>query len=77
MRSQPLRGSHLALVDRNAQTLDWVGRLAQRLNANGTHKCDFHAYAPRTGPGRSGLCGVVDRGFAARGLVADGLRDSA
>ncbi|HIC89218.1 MAG TPA: hypothetical protein EYP04_07420, partial [Anaerolineae bacterium] len=32
MRSQRLRGSHLALVDRNADTLDLVYRLAQRLN---------------------------------------------
>ncbi|MBU4226036.1 MAG: hypothetical protein KKC71_09480, partial [Chloroflexi bacterium] len=32
MRSQKLRGSQLALVDRNAASLDIVGRLAQRLN---------------------------------------------
>jgi alpha-galactosidase len=32
MRSQKLRGSTLALVDRNADTLDIVGRLAERLN---------------------------------------------
>ncbi|GAB4525138.1 MAG: alpha-glucosidase/alpha-galactosidase [Anaerolineae bacterium] len=32
MRSTKLRGSHLALVDRNAETLDLVARLAQRLN---------------------------------------------
>ncbi len=32
MRSQSLRGSTLALVDRNAESLDIVGRLAQRLN---------------------------------------------
>jgi alpha-galactosidase len=32
LRSRQLRGSHLALVDRNAQTLGLVERLAQRLN---------------------------------------------
>lgn len=32
LRSERLRGSHLALVDRNARTLDLVMRLAQRLN---------------------------------------------
>ena len=32
MRSKKLRGSHLALVDRNAQSLDIVYRLANRLN---------------------------------------------
>jgi alpha-galactosidase len=32
MRSEKLRGSHLALVDRNAQSLDIVHRLANRLN---------------------------------------------
>ncbi len=32
MRSERLRGSQLALVDRNAETLDLVARLAQRLN---------------------------------------------
>jgi alpha-galactosidase len=32
MRSQKLRGSHLALVDRNTQSLDIVHRLANRLN---------------------------------------------
>jgi len=32
MRSKRLRGSHLALVDRNAQSLDIVLRLANRLN---------------------------------------------
>lgn len=32
MRSKKLRGSHLALVDRNAQSLDIVHRLANRLN---------------------------------------------
>ena len=32
MRSERLRGSSLALVDRNPQALDIVGRLAQRLN---------------------------------------------
>ncbi len=32
MRSQELRGIHLALVDRNADTLTQVGRLAGRLN---------------------------------------------
>jgi alpha-galactosidase len=33
MRSKKLRGSSLALVDRNAQSLDIVHRLAKRLNA--------------------------------------------
>ncbi len=32
MNSQRLRGSHLALVDRNAQTLELIHRLANRLN---------------------------------------------
>ena len=32
MRSQKLKGSTLALVDRNAETLDIVHRLANRLN---------------------------------------------
>ena len=32
LRSQRLHGSHLALVDRNAETLELVGRLADRLN---------------------------------------------
>jgi alpha-galactosidase len=32
MGSERLRGSHLALVDQNAETLALVGRLAQRLN---------------------------------------------
>ncbi|NOZ27049.1 MAG: hypothetical protein GXP39_03220 [Chloroflexi bacterium] len=32
MRSERLHGSQLALVDRNAETLDLVARLAQRLN---------------------------------------------
>lgn len=32
MRSKKLRGSHLALVDRNAQSLDIVYRLSNRLN---------------------------------------------
>lgn len=32
MRSKKLRGAHLALVDRNAQSLDIVQRLANRLN---------------------------------------------
>ena len=32
MRSKKLRGSHLALVDRNTQSLDIVHRLANRLN---------------------------------------------
>ena len=32
MRSKKLHGSHLALVDRNAQSLDIVHRLANRLN---------------------------------------------
>ena len=32
MRSERLRGSHLALVDRNADTLGLMGRLAERLN---------------------------------------------
>ena len=32
MRSKKLRGSHLALVDRNAQSLDIIHRLANRLN---------------------------------------------
>jgi len=32
MRSQKLRGSHIALVDRNEQSLDIVKRLADRLN---------------------------------------------
>lgn len=32
MRSDRLRGSHLALVDRNAETLALVARLAERLN---------------------------------------------
>jgi len=32
MRSEPLRGSQLALVDRNAHALELVHRLAQRLN---------------------------------------------
>jgi len=32
MRSKKLRGSHLALVDRNIQSLDIVNRLANRLN---------------------------------------------
>ncbi len=32
MRSKKLRGSHLALVDRNAQSLDIVHRLANKLN---------------------------------------------
>lgn len=32
MRSKKLRGSHLALVDRNPQSLDIVRRLAERLN---------------------------------------------
>ena len=32
MGSERLRGSHLALVDRNAGTLASVGRLAERLN---------------------------------------------
>jgi alpha-galactosidase len=32
MRSQRLRGSHLALVDRNAEALEPMGQLARRLN---------------------------------------------
>ena len=32
LRSERLRGSHLALVDRNPQSLDIVYRLAERLN---------------------------------------------
>lgn len=32
MRSTRLRGSHLALVDQNAETLEFVRRLAERLN---------------------------------------------
>ena len=32
MRSKKLKGSALALVDRNAETLDIVHRLASRLN---------------------------------------------
>ncbi len=32
LRSERLRGSHLALVDQNAATLEWVYRLAQRMN---------------------------------------------
>lgn len=32
LRSRKLKGSHLALVDRDAETLATVGRLAQRLN---------------------------------------------
>jgi alpha-galactosidase len=32
MRSEKLRGSHLALVDRNPDTLDTVRRLAERMN---------------------------------------------
>ena len=32
LRSKKLRGSHLALVDHNPQTLEVVGRLAERLN---------------------------------------------
>jgi alpha-galactosidase len=32
MRSERLRGSHLTLVDRNADTLALIGRLAERLN---------------------------------------------
>jgi alpha-galactosidase len=32
MRSQRLRGSHIALVDRNAETLALMARLAERLN---------------------------------------------
>ena len=33
MRSQKLKGSTLALVDRNAESLDIVQRLANRLNS--------------------------------------------
>ncbi len=65
MRSMKLRGSHLALVDRNAQSLDIVHRLANRLNkewdsnfiisAHANHKealigADFVVSAIEVGP---------------------------
>lgn len=65
MRSKKLRGSHLALVDRNAQSLDIVHRLAIRLNqewdagftisAHASHKdaldgSDFVVSAIEVGP---------------------------
>ncbi len=65
MRSKKLRGSHLALVDRNAQSLDIVQRLANRLNrewgasftvsAHANHKdaldgADFVVSAIEVGP---------------------------
>jgi alpha-galactosidase len=65
MRSKKLRGSHLALADRNTQSLDIVHRLATRLNkewdsnitisANTNHKdaldsADFVILAIEVGP---------------------------
>jgi alpha-galactosidase len=65
MRSKKLRGSHLALVDRNTQSLDIVQRLANRLNkewdagiaisAHANHKdaldgADFVVSAIEVGP---------------------------
>ncbi len=65
MRSKKLRGSHLALVDRNAQSLDIVHRLSNRLNrewdagvtisAHASHKdaldgSDFVVSAIEVGP---------------------------
>ena len=44
MRSKKLRGSHLALVDRNAQSLDIVHRLANRLNKEWDANFTISAY---------------------------------
>ena len=45
MRSKKLRGSHLALVDRNAQSLDIVHRLANRLNKEWDSNFTISAHA--------------------------------
>ena len=45
MRSKKLRGSHLALVDRNAQSLDIVHRLANRLNKEWDSNLTVSAHA--------------------------------
>jgi len=44
MRSQKLRGSHLALVDRNPQSLEIVRRLAERLNREWNSKMNITAH---------------------------------
>ena len=44
MRSKKLHGSHLALVDRNAQSLDIVHRLANRLNKEWSAGFTINAY---------------------------------
>jgi alpha-galactosidase len=45
MRSKKLRGSHLALVDRNVQSLDIVHRLANRLNKEWDSNFTISAHA--------------------------------
>ena len=45
MRSKKLRGAHLALVDRNAQSLDIVQRFANRLNKDWDSNFTISAYA--------------------------------
>ncbi|MBP8164445.1 MAG: hypothetical protein KAX86_03325, partial [Anaerolineales bacterium] len=45
MRSKKLRGSHLALVDRNAQSLDIVHRLSNRLNREWDAGFTIYAHA--------------------------------
>ena len=74
MNSQRLAGSQIALVDHNAETLEQVNRLANRLNqewgADMTISC--HTSHERALEG-VGFRRFGDRSAAARTVVAKGL----
>lgn len=64
LRSERLRGSHLALVDRNPQSLDIVRRLAERLNRE--WDCGFtlstHAHHQQALPGAEFVVSAIEVG---------------
>ena len=78
MRSAKLRGSHIALVDRNAEDAGLMRRLAERLNREWDAEMTItaHTHHAEALDGRR-LCRLGHRGAAARGAVAAGLRDHA
>ena len=64
LRSEKLRGSHLALVDRNPQSLDIVARLAERLNRE--WDCGFslsaHSHHREALPGAEFVVSAIEVG---------------
>ena len=74
MRSKNLRGSTLALVDRNADSLEIVSRLANRLNREWDAQFTItvtHESSGRTG--RQQVCCQCNRSRCARKSLEEGF----